>query len=335
MDADCLGGLIELREKYISGTWSPEEEKKFWVLYHTFEFQIGIPLASVIWRKRYRFRIALLCGLAGLAALFSVMYKQMDWADLQGPVGQIHDINKYLSEKEPRYYELRSKTYPTPEAPKGVITEDEGKELSSLETQIDQKRATLEAQYKLLEIMSLDTECGKLGTTAVNDPAVNDPAVRAFHELQTRNACVLSVVQSSIDKLSLYWLPVLYGLLGTLAYMLRSISGQVQRETLNETSLLEASVRIPLGMLAGLAVGLFDPKTVTGVEAITPLALAFVAGYSIELVFSAMDRIVGAFSTSPGSPTTTAAAASSGSATAVRTPPPQSPPAQPTAGITG
>ena len=52
-------------------------------------------------------------------------------------------------------------------------------------------------------------------------------------------------------------------------------------------------------MLAGFSVGWLlrvDEGVIpTGFAANSPLALAFVAGYSLELVFTAMDRLIGAF----------------------------------------
>jgi len=38
------------------------------------------------------------------------------------------------------------------------------------------------------------------------------------------------------------------------------------------------------------------PGAVLTLKTLSPLALAFLAGYAVELIFTAMDRIVGAFS---------------------------------------
>jgi hypothetical protein len=52
-----------------------------------------------------------------------------------------------------------------------------------------------------------------------------------------------------------------------------------------------------VGVLGGLAIGWFFKPSGEGVGSLSPLALAFVAGYSVDLLFTAMDRIVGAFTT--------------------------------------
>ena len=57
------------------------------------------------------------------------------------------------------------------------------------------------------------------------------------------------------------------------------------------------TLRIFLGALAGLAIGWFlQPENMSGFNAISPFALAFVAGYSVDLLFTFLDKIVKAFS---------------------------------------
>jgi hypothetical protein len=96
--------------------------------------------------------------------------------------------------------------------------------------------------------------------------------------------------------LSQYVLPLLYGLMGSLAYILRSLSTEIQNVTFTRGSDIRYSLRWPLGMLGGVTVGLFfDPTHLSGFAAITPLGLAFLAGYGVELLFTGLDGMVGAF----------------------------------------
>ena len=102
--------------------------------------------------------------------------------------------------------------------------------------------------------------------------------------------------KSTLDILSQYVLPLLYGLLGSLAYILRTLSREIQNVTFTRGSEIRYSLRWPLGMLGGVTVGLFfDPADLTGFAAITPLGLAFLAGYGVELLFTGLDRMVSAF----------------------------------------
>jgi len=110
----------------------------------------------------------------------------------------------------------------------------------------------------------------------------------------------LSSAKLTLKSLSSYILPLLYGLLGAYAYILRSLTKQIQRVTFSADSLVTFRLRWPLGMLAGISVGwFFGPDTLPpGLSALQPLAVAFLAGYSVELLFTAMDKLIGAFTAS-------------------------------------
>ncbi|MFB6418597.1 hypothetical protein [Bradyrhizobium tunisiense] len=99
-----------------------------------------------------------------------------------------------------------------------------------------------------------------------------------------------------------FLLPLLYGMLGAIAFVLRRLSD----ETLSgeaRTLKRRYSLRVPIGALSGLAAGwLLQPASGSVTASLSPFALAFVAGYSADLVFAAMDRIVAAFSAPPSAP---------------------------------
>ena len=96
--------------------------------------------------------------------------------------------------------------------------------------------------------------------------------------------------------LSQYFLPMLYGLLGSLTYILRDIAKEIHDVTFTRASETRYSLRWPLGMLAGVTVGLFfDPARFSGLAAIAPLGVAFLAGYGVELFFTGLDGLVRAF----------------------------------------
>ena len=102
--------------------------------------------------------------------------------------------------------------------------------------------------------------------------------------------------KSWLAILNQYLLPLLYGVLGALAYTLRALSREIQSVTFTRGSNIRYSLRWPFGMLAGVTVGLFfDPTKLTGLAAITPLGLSFLAGYGVELVFTGLDKLVRAF----------------------------------------
>jgi hypothetical protein len=107
------------------------------------------------------------------------------------------------------------------------------------------------------------------------------------------------------DLLQQLVLPPLYGAVGALAYVLRTLSQQAKERVYRTENELVWDLRISLGILAGLAIGWFlKPSTteVNGIGLASPFALAFLAGYSVDLLFTAMDHIVAAFSGSEKTP---------------------------------
>lgn len=122
----------------------------------------------------------------------------------------------------------------------------------------------------------------------LEEQSSNKPAERYY---------VLQRAKNQIVFYNAYLLPALYGVLGTVAFILRAFSRELRRLTLDNEKLLNYFIRLPLGALSGIAVGLIltEDAIPEGLAGITPLALAFIAGYSVELLFTAMDRIVIAF----------------------------------------
>ncbi len=109
-------------------------------------------------------------------------------------------------------------------------------------------------------------------------------------EIELRDQYVLQVLQS-------YVLPLLYGLLGAVAYVLRGLIKNIRAATYTSQAAINYGVRIFLGALAGPVIGYFiTPEGTTGLGSLSPMALSFLAGYNIELLFTAMDKIITAVS---------------------------------------
>jgi hypothetical protein len=122
------------------------------------------------------------------------------------------------------------------------------------------------------------------------------------HQKTTPDGVYLSnelfVATVARDRMAQIILPMLLGFLGAYTYVLRNLSLDIQNRSFAPGSAIHHVVRLSLGALAGVASGwLLRPEDVTALSSLPAWALAFVAGYSIELVFSVMDRIVGAFTT--------------------------------------
>lgn len=108
----------------------------------------------------------------------------------------------------------------------------------------------------------------------------------------------IRVTQSSQHPILIigsYILPLFYGLLGAYAYVLRGLYEEVKNITYSPDSDIKYILRITLGALTGLAVGLVfvpDSEALLTIN-LPPLTLAFVAGYSIEFLFTAIDKMIG------------------------------------------
>ncbi|HEY2800884.1 MAG TPA: hypothetical protein VGI85_09835 [Chthoniobacterales bacterium] len=85
-----------------------------------------------------------------------------------------------------------------------------------------------------------------------------------------------------------------------MTYGIRTLGQQARARLYSVDDQVSFNLRIWLGIVAGLAIGWFfrsdKGETTVAVGSISALVLAFIAGYSVELLFTAMDRIVSAFS---------------------------------------
>jgi hypothetical protein len=124
----------------------------------------------------------------------------------------------------------------------------------------------------------------------------------------------LNESERTLRLISEFILPLLYGLLGASAFVLRDLTNTIGAVTFSRSSMINYNLRLIMGPLVGIAVGLFlaqpasDILNETGGLASQNLTakaysgstfgiggLAFLAGYSVEMLFSALDSLVGAF----------------------------------------
>lgn len=127
--------------------------------------------------------------------------------------------------------------------------------------------------------------------------------LKMFEPGGAQNPARLIIAQIILDFLSKYLLPLLYGLLGACVYVLRTLSEEIRNLLYTVDSNIRFQLRIYLGALAGLAIGWFitEQSAPTVLRSVTPVTLAFIAGYSVELLFKALDTIINAFIKEPRS----------------------------------
>jgi hypothetical protein len=100
--------------------------------------------------------------------------------------------------------------------------------------------------------------------------------------LKTRSNLVYSI-------LGVYILPILYAMLGTCAYGLRNLSQDMPLPS-DPLGPIHSQMRLLLAALAGVVVTLFTDFA-KGFS-LSPLAIAFLAGYAVEIFFSTLDALV-------------------------------------------
>jgi hypothetical protein len=100
-----------------------------------------------------------------------------------------------------------------------------------------------------------------------------------------QNVALLNAIYNAL-------VPLLLGAVGAATYVLRLVSDQIKDSTFASSSPIRHVVRIALGSLAGLIIGLGGFNNELNLSS---AALSFLAGYSIEPVFSTLDGIAEKF----------------------------------------
>jgi hypothetical protein len=134
----------------------------------------------------------------------------------------------------------------------------------------------------VIEPASVDQWYEHFRATAARINKVRTEAQR----LQENSNILVGIVGSFI-------LPVLFGTMGAAAFIIRHISEQIRTSTFLPTSPIRHAMRVVLGALAGVVVGLFGG--LTSQLSLQPLAIAFLGGYGTEAIFSMFDGFIERF----------------------------------------
>lgn len=93
------------------------------------------------------------------------------------------------------------------------------------------------------------------------------------------------------SAIAVYVLPVLYAVLGTLAFILRDLCTRTRNQTYHASHAQCAyCTRMIVAVIVGTVIGLFD-KFMNGSISASPLAIAFVAGYAVDPFFAFIDHV--------------------------------------------
>lgn len=104
-----------------------------------------------------------------------------------------------------------------------------------------------------------------------------------------------------LTMMSNYILPISFGLIGSMTALVRGIQDKISANVLSPRDKSLSLIRLPLGMVAGVCVGLFlSPSGATaflngssGAFTISAAGIAFLAGYGADAFFRAIDELIG------------------------------------------
>lgn len=165
------------------------------------------------------------------------------------------------------------------------------------------RKATVEADSELAKVLLWPV---------FTAPQLNPDFYKDYEKDQQPEGRVYSIVtymklkselQLALLTLSSFILPFLYGRLGGFAFLLRKLSDPEAKATYAHDA--RNTLRLHVGALAGLAVGWFinGNSSYSGFGTLSPLTLAFAAGYTSDLLFTALDKVTAAFSSPVSSET--------------------------------
>jgi hypothetical protein len=143
----------------------------------------------------------------------------------------------------------------------------------------------------------------------LTDPiAARDNITLTYQDVRFFAQNILTDTAVYFGAISTCLLPVLYALLGTCAYLLRTFEDQMGSRTFTPSA--ANSARFLIAGIGGGVVGLFNNINVTDQASIPPLGLAFLVGYAVDVFFAFLEGLLRAFTKTPAN-----------------TPPPSAPPA--------
>jgi hypothetical protein len=117
--------------------------------------------------------------------------------------------------------------------------------------------------------------------------------IRFYQDVRFFGNTVVSDVSVFYGAVAACILPVLYALLGACAYLLRCFSLQMKSRTFVKSR--SDSPRFLIAAIGGAMVGFFSRLAFGQDTSLSPLAIAFLIGYAVDIFFSFLDGLIQAF----------------------------------------
>lgn len=316
-----IKAIVDAKAKEQNNSWTQQDEIDLWIAFQTISKAVypvtidsirasSTPSGQPSGWLAYLFRIKKRRSLvrksvrwySGFALVSMLVMLSLQIYSLQGTkyLANLENGNKRTMEIEDRLHQLVLIT----SADRSIMMEQE-----ALMTEMDEKTQEIESNIELLnnwlkftyniwskttrEVHNAVQERRGVESSTPNDgpPAFEAP------DNTTQNIVIIQQSKSLLIILNQYILPLMYGLLGGFAFVLRSLANETKSMTYTAVSNIKYALRIHLGALAGLVVGFLWGDIASGsigvANSFSPLAVAFIAGYSVEFMFRLLDSIIG------------------------------------------
>jgi hypothetical protein len=125
-------------------------------------------------------------------------------------------------------------------------------------------------------------------------PAARNAMTVTYQDVRHFAQTITSDISTFYGALNSCILPILYALLGTCAYLLRTFEDQMSTRTFIPS--VANSARFLIAAIGGTVVGLFGAFT-PKISA-SPLAIAFLVGYAVEVFFAFLEGLIKSFTKS-------------------------------------
>jgi hypothetical protein len=198
-------------------------------------------------------------------------------------------INPYTEAKCPLASETATASAPTASSSQGASSPAPANWTCSN----NKVRANLEIK---VPIMDADRVTNENNETLSSEDAVHEgfQKIAAYQDIRAMAMYGRDIVLSLVGAVTGFVLPVLYAWLGACAAILRKIKSETETSTFHpEYSKVANRSHITCAVIVGIAIGLFS-DLVQGGKNISPLAVAFIAGYASDKFFYFVDRLVDA-----------------------------------------
>lgn len=152
---------------------------------------------------------------------------------------------------------------------------------------------------KLANIELLEPWVQNLRRLSFNTTLFTDTIAKSDVRITQAHTAIIQEAKSYRLILGVYILPLLYGIIGGFTFVLRELTSEIKDLTFSTGSNIKYILRILLGAIAGLAIGLFwgDIQNVQqfGITSLSPMLLAFLGGYCVEYLLQFLERIATSF----------------------------------------